>query len=104
YELGQRVFARHPHQDLFTIRADPTLLTRLPDRLGDEAATFINLTRVALTALLDAPVRVGETAVVFGQGIVGMMCARLARRNATRVIVVDRLAARRELAQHYGVV
>jgi 2-desacetyl-2-hydroxyethyl bacteriochlorophyllide A dehydrogenase len=102
YEVGQRVFARHPHQDLFTIRADPTLLTRLPDQVDDEAATFINLTRVALTALLDAPVRVGETAVVFGQGIVGIMCARLARLTAARVVVVDRLPARRELALRYG--
>jgi len=102
YRVGQRVFARHPHQDVFTIRADPTLLTRLPDQVDDEAATFINLTRVALTALLDAPVRVGETAVIFGQGIVGIMCARLARLTAARVIVVDRIPARREIALRYG--
>jgi threonine dehydrogenase-like Zn-dependent dehydrogenase len=92
----------HPHQDLFTIGADPTLITRVPDEVKDEAATFINLMRVALTAVLDAPVRVGETAVVFGQGIVGMLCARLARLNAGHVVVVDRIAARRDLALRYG--
>jgi 2-desacetyl-2-hydroxyethyl bacteriochlorophyllide A dehydrogenase len=102
YRVGERVFARHPHQDLFTIRADPTLVTRLPDGLDDEAATFINLARVALTAHLDAPVRVGETAVVFGQGIVGLMCARLARLTAARVVVVDQIPMRRELGLRYG--
>ena len=102
YAVGERVFARHPHQDMFTIEANSTLITRLPDELDDEAATFINLTRVALTAVLDAPVRVGETAVIFGQGIVGMMCARLARLTAARVVVVDRIPARRNLALQYG--
>jgi 2-desacetyl-2-hydroxyethyl bacteriochlorophyllide A dehydrogenase len=87
---------------VFSIRADPTLVTRLPETLDDESATFINLTRVALTAHLDAPVRVGETAVVFGQGVVGIMCARLAKLVAARVVVVDRIPARRDLALRYG--
>jgi 2-desacetyl-2-hydroxyethyl bacteriochlorophyllide A dehydrogenase len=102
YRVGDRVFARHPHQDLFTIRADPTLITRLPDGLDDDAATFINLTRVALTAHLDAPVRVGETAVVLGQGVVGIMCARLARLVAARVVVVDQIPMRREMGLRFG--
>lgn len=99
---GDRVFARHPHQDHFTIAARPTLVVRLPDRLDDASATFINLTRVALTGVLDVPVRVGETAVVFGQGVVGMMCARLARLSAAAVVVVDPFHQRRELALRYG--
>ena len=102
FAVGNRVFARHPHQERFTITAQPTFVVPLPDELDDASATFINLTRVALTGLLDVPVRVGEVAVVFGQGIVGMMCARLARLSASAVVVVDRFPRRRELALKYG--
>jgi 2-desacetyl-2-hydroxyethyl bacteriochlorophyllide A dehydrogenase len=102
YAEGDRVFTRHPHQDLFTIAALPTLVTRVPDGVSDAAASLANLTRVALTGVLDVPVRPGEVVVVFGQGVVGMMCARIAGLNAGRVIVVDRFARRRELALAYG--
>jgi 2-desacetyl-2-hydroxyethyl bacteriochlorophyllide A dehydrogenase len=102
YTVGERVFARHPHQDVFTIAALPMLVTRIPDGVSDDAASMLNLTRVALTGVLDVPIRTGEVAVVFGQGIVGMMCARIARLNAGKVIVVDRFAKRRELAMRYG--
>lgn len=102
YAEGDRVFARHPHQDLFTVAALPTLVTRVPDGVDDAAAAFLNLTRVALTGVLDVPVRPGELVVVFGQGIVGMMCARIAGLNAGTVVVVDRFARRRDLALAYG--
>ncbi|HEY4269645.1 MAG TPA: zinc-binding alcohol dehydrogenase [Galbitalea sp.] len=102
YSIGDRVFTRHPHQDFFTIKALPTYVTRIPAGVDDAAATLLNLTRVALTGVLDVPVKVGEVAVVFGQGIVGMMCARIARQNADVVIVVDRFESRRRLALEYG--
>ncbi len=102
FSVGDHVFTRHPHQDLFTIEALPQYVTRVPDGVDDATATFLNLTRVALTGVLDVPVKVGEVAVVFGQGIVGMMCARIAGLNAGKTIVVDRFEKRRELALRYG--
>lgn len=103
YKVGDRVFTRHPHQDVFTIEARPEYVVRVPDGVDDATATFLNLTRVALTGVLDVPVKVGELAVVFGQGIVGMMCARIADLNAAATVVVDRFERRRELALRYGV-
>jgi 2-desacetyl-2-hydroxyethyl bacteriochlorophyllide A dehydrogenase len=100
---GDRVFTRHPHQDLFTTNVIDTWVIPLPDSVPDESAAFLNLTRVALTALIDVPVRLGEVVVVSGQGIVGLMCARLARRTAGRVIVIDPIPKRREIARSYGV-
>jgi 2-desacetyl-2-hydroxyethyl bacteriochlorophyllide A dehydrogenase len=99
---GTRVFARHPHQTRFTTDTPPTWVTPLPDAVTDTEGAFLNLLRVAVTAHLDAPVRVGEVAVVMGQGIIGHLCGRLARRTASRLIVVDPLPLRRELALAYG--
>jgi len=93
--VGQRVFVRHPHQDLFTVAADPAGVVAVPDGVPDEHAAFLNLARVATTAQWDAPTVPGDVAVVFGLGVVGTLCARLARRSAGTVIVVDPVESRR---------
>jgi threonine dehydrogenase-like Zn-dependent dehydrogenase len=47
-------------------------------------------------------VRIGDTVVVFGQGIVGTFAALFARKTAGRLIVVDPLADRRQRALANG--
>jgi len=98
---GQRVFVRHPHQDVFSLRVDDGVIP-LPDAIDDDRAAFFNLTKVALTALLESPVRIGEVVVVYGLGIIGLIVTRLARRTAGRLIAVDPIPMRRELAKQYG--
>jgi threonine dehydrogenase-like Zn-dependent dehydrogenase len=95
---GERVFARHPHQDLFTMRYNPDLIFALPEELDPEIATFSNLADVALNAILDCPIRIGDVVVSFGYGIVGAFCAQFAGLTAGQLIVVDPLPQRRALA------
>jgi 2-desacetyl-2-hydroxyethyl bacteriochlorophyllide A dehydrogenase len=102
FAVGDPVFARHPHQDLFTMRFNPDLVFRLPRTMEPDVAVFANLADVSLNALLDVPVRIGDVVVVFGQGIVGTFAALLARKTADRLIVVDPLEARRERALTWG--
>jgi threonine dehydrogenase-like Zn-dependent dehydrogenase len=102
FQPGDRVFARHPHQDLFTMRDVSWLLFRLPAGLAPERAAFANLLDVALNCNLDVPVRHGDVVVVYGQGIVGSLTAQLARRTAGTLVVVDPVAARREFAVSWG--
>lgn len=99
---GAQVFCRHPHQDVFTIRHDPRLVVELPTGTDPVVAAFTQLADVALNALLDVPVRIGDHVVVFGFGIVGQFCALLARRTAHTVVVVDPSAARRARARDLG--
>jgi threonine dehydrogenase-like Zn-dependent dehydrogenase len=102
YSPGQRVFARHPHQDAFTIRNKPFLLYLLPPDLPPRRAAFANLLDVAVTCMLDVPVRIGDAVVVYGQGVVGSFCAQLARRTAGSLLVVDPIEARRRIALDWG--
>jgi len=102
YKVGEVVFCRHPHQDVFTIPSRGRLVARVPDDLAPERAVFVNLLEVALTSQLDVPTRLGDRVAVFGQGTVGSFCAQLARRTAGRLAVVDPLASRRELALEWG--
>jgi 2-desacetyl-2-hydroxyethyl bacteriochlorophyllide A dehydrogenase len=83
----------------------PTAYVR-PRLLGDEsqpiAGVFAKIGAIALNAILDADIHVGETVAVLGAGVPGQIVAQLARLNGARVIVVDPLAGRRELAERLG--
>jgi alcohol dehydrogenase len=105
FSAGNLVFARHPHQDFFTVSeryGEQLTLVRLPDGMDPEVAIFLNLTEVALNGLLDVPISLGDVVVVFGQGIVGTLVSQLARRTAGRLVVVDPFENRRKLALKLG--
>jgi threonine dehydrogenase-like Zn-dependent dehydrogenase len=102
FAAGELVFCRHPHQERFTMRADPILISRVPEGLAPDRAIFANLVDVALNCNLDVPTRHGDCVVVYGQGVVGSLCAQLSRRTAGRLIVVDPAPARREFALSWG--
>jgi threonine dehydrogenase-like Zn-dependent dehydrogenase len=101
-KVGDLVFARHPHQDVFSMRYNPDLIFRLPLGMDPEVAIFANLADVAYNALLDVPVRIGDTVVVFGQGIVGLFCAIFARKTAGYLIVADPIERRRDSGLEFG--
>jgi 2-desacetyl-2-hydroxyethyl bacteriochlorophyllide A dehydrogenase len=103
YREGELVFCRYPHQDYYTIDAtDPELVDRIPEFDPPEIGVLGNNVDVALTALLDVPVRHGDVVVVTGLGIVGMLCAMLARHTAGKLIAVDPFEYRRDIALKMG--
>lgn len=98
---GDPVFVHHPHQDLFTVPA--TLPIRLPDGLDPLRAVFFANTETALNVVHDTPLRLGEAALVFGQGTVGLLVTALLKMSgASPVLAVEPSAARRELALKTG--
>lgn len=99
--LGDRVFVLHPHQTEYVVPAGAAW--RLPRDFSPQAAAFAANVETALNVLLDAPPRLGETAVVFGQGIVGLLLTQLLRRaGAARVVAVEPYPFRRGLARRLG--
>jgi 2-desacetyl-2-hydroxyethyl bacteriochlorophyllide A dehydrogenase len=98
---GDAVFALHPHQSLYTVSAD--LVMRLPDALDPVLGVFTANLETAVNVLLDTPLVLGETVVIFGLGAVGLLIAQLVRRSGVaRVIGVDPLERRRALARSLG--
>ena len=63
---------------------------------------FAKIAAIALNAVLDADIHVGEEVVVFGAGVPGQITAQLARLNGGRVTVVDPVPERRALAVRLG--
>lgn len=74
----------------------------LPPGTRPIVGIFAKIGAIALNAVLDADIHVGEHVVVFGAGVPGQITAQLARLNGGRVTVVDPAPSRRALAQQLG--
>ncbi len=75
HEAGARVFALHPHQDIFDVPAGAA--HPVPDGVPDETAPLAAHLETAINALWDHPPRVGDRVAVVGLGAVGLCLTRL---------------------------
>jgi L-iditol 2-dehydrogenase len=76
----------------------------LPSDLSFEAATLIEPLACCVRGINRAAIRPGDSVLVLGAGSNGLMLAQLAQqRGATRVIVVDPIAYRRQRALDIGI-
>jgi predicted dehydrogenase/threonine dehydrogenase-like Zn-dependent dehydrogenase len=78
------------------------LVAVVPDALGMDAASFATLGSIALNAVRIASLSLGESAAVIGLGLVGQLVAQLARRQGARVVAIDLLPERVQLARRLG--
>jgi 2-desacetyl-2-hydroxyethyl bacteriochlorophyllide A dehydrogenase len=98
---GDPVFVHHPHQEMFVVPAQ--MPVRLPDDLDPVLGVFSANLETALNIVHDTPMRLGENALIFGQGVVGILVALLLKlAGAGPVLVVDPLEERRSLALAAG--
>ena len=103
YSPGQRVLAQAPHASAVITDGSADWLTPVPTDLEPAQATLGTLGSVALHIVQRARVNPGESAVVFGHGLVGALVAQLVRRaGAGRVVVVEPAEPRRNAAERLG--
>jgi alcohol dehydrogenase len=81
-----------------------TGILKLPDSLSDEEATPLNCGVATMIAMVEAAsVEMGDCVVVQGLGLLGLYgCAIAKARGARKVIGLDAVAARLELARSFG--
>jgi len=80
------------------------LTVRVPDGLGADRAAFVTLGSIALEALRRSGRTLGETIVVFGCGVLGVLITMLARAAGIYVVAVDPDPRRREAAAAAGAI
>jgi 2-desacetyl-2-hydroxyethyl bacteriochlorophyllide A dehydrogenase len=100
--VGRLVWGAWGHRSAALRPVEYVRSRQLPDGLEPIAGVFAKIGAIALNAVLDADIHVGEEVVVFGAGVPGQIVAQLARLNGARVTVVDPLAERRALALELG--
>jgi 2-desacetyl-2-hydroxyethyl bacteriochlorophyllide A dehydrogenase len=98
---GKRIFALHPHQDIFAL--DPEHAHLLPETIPVERAVLAANMETALNIVWDAGISPGERVAVFGAGVVGLLVAHLASRIAgTEVTICDVNPDRSSVATQLG--
>jgi len=102
FQVGDRVVTNGPHADI--VRVSHTLAAKIPDGLSFEAAAFAPLAAIGLQGLRLANPTLGETVVVYGLGIIGLLTVQIARASGCRVIGIDRSAARCAMAERFGAI
>src|ERR1700735_1739830 len=95
-ESGQRVFAFHPHQDVFT--AQLSELVPLP-AVDPAAATLFPLVETALQVTLDAGNGYRDQVIVLGAGVLGLLTGLLLQRSGWRPLLGEPQEWRRALAR-----
>ncbi len=100
--VGRLVWGTWGHRSSVVCSAEFVQGRILPEGSRALSGIFAKIGAIALNAILDADIHIGETVVVFGAGVPGQIVAQLARLNGGHVMVVDLVPARRELAQRLG--
>ncbi len=96
------VFSFQPHCSHFLIR--PESLLPVPPDLQAEAAAFLPNMETAVNLVQDAKPILGERAMVFGQGIVGLLTASLLMEfPLDTLLTADRFELRRKASMDLGV-
>ena len=78
------------------------LCIKLPESMTNEEAPLSEPTSVAVHAVMNSEVRVGDTAVVIGCGVVGLATLQVLRAVGAKVIAIDPRAQSLELASELG--
>jgi threonine dehydrogenase-like Zn-dependent dehydrogenase len=99
--MGRTVFCLHPHQDFFNVPA--ASLVAVPETVPARRATLAANMETALNALWDAGAGPGDSIVVVGAGVVGLLVTALAARlPGAEVTAVDADAGRAPLVAALG--
>ena len=100
--VGKTVFVLYPHQSF--IVAVPEELVLVPSDISPEDAVFLAFMDTAVAIVMDARPMIGESAVVLGQGVIGILTAGiLASFPLEHLVAVERQALRRAASSLVGV-
>ncbi len=97
---GDRIVSNGPHAEIVCVPQN--LCARIPDGVSDEQAAFTVLGAIGLQGIRLLGPALGETAAVTGLGLIGLLAVQLLRASGCRVIGIDPVRERCELAAGYG--
>jgi predicted dehydrogenase/threonine dehydrogenase-like Zn-dependent dehydrogenase len=101
FSVGDRVASNGPHAELVCVPVN--LAARIPVDVTDEEACFTVIGAIGLQGIRLLEPSFGEVVVVFGLGLIGLICAELLKANGCRVIGVDIDAEKIRVASEKGI-
>jgi predicted dehydrogenase/threonine dehydrogenase-like Zn-dependent dehydrogenase len=100
FKTGDRIVSNGPHAELVSVSEH--LCAKIPDNVSDTHATFSFVAAIGLQGVRLLEPTLGETIVVIGLGLIGLLSVQVARANGCHVVGFDIDPAKVALARQFG--
>lgn len=100
FAVGDRVVSNGPHAEMVCVPRN--LCAKIDSDVNDEHATFTVLGAIGLQGVRLLAPTLGESVVVTGLGLIGLIAVQLLLANGCRVLGIDLDPRRLELARKFG--
>jgi len=101
FKIGDRVSSNGNHAEFVCVPHN--LVAHIPDTVSDEEAAFTVIGSIGLQGIRLCRPTLGETIVVFGLGLIGLITAELLVANGCKVIGIDLDELKVALAKSKGI-
>ena len=101
FSIGDRVASNGPHAEIVCVPVN--LAAHIPQNVTDDEACFTVIGAIGLQGIRLLAPTFGETIVVSGLGLIGLLTAQMLYANGCRVIGFDFDDAKVQLAQEKGI-
>lgn len=98
--VGDRIVSNGPHAEIVLV--PQSLCARIPDTVSDDEAAFAVVGAIALQGIRLAQPTLGESFVVTGLGLIGLLAVQLLRAHGCRVLGIDPDPTKAKLARAFG--
>ena len=101
FSIGDRVSSNGPHAEIVCVPRN--LVVKIPDNVTDDEATFTVIGSIGLQGIRLVNPTFGETIVVVGLGLIGLITAQLLKANGCHVIGFDFDTKKVNIAKSFGI-
>lgn len=101
FKIGDRVVSNGQHAEV--VNVPENLVAKIPEGVSYEQAAFTVIGAIGLQGIRLVNPTFGETIVVTGLGLIGLMAAQLLKANGCRVIGLDFDTNKVNLAKSWGI-
>lgn len=102
FKVGDRVASNGPHAEIVSVPKN--LVAAVPDGVSDEEAAFTVIGAIGLQGIRLLNPTLGETVVVTGLGLIGLLTAELLKANGCKVIGIDLDEQKLAIAKSKGII
>ena len=99
--IGDRVASNGPHAEVVSVPEN--LVAKIPESVSNENATFTIIGSIGLQGIRLLKPSLGETIVVIGLGLIGLITCQLLKANGCQVIGIDLDQTKCDLAEKWGI-
>ena len=101
FSIGDRVSSNGPHAEIVCVPKN--LVVKIPYNVTDDEATFTVIGSIGLQGIRLVNPTFGETIVVVGLGLIGLITAQLLKANGCHVIGFDFDTKKVNIAKSFGI-